>query len=113
MDSMGRFGLVLLISGTIWAIGYIVQRRDDLFGVCDKTIPCRSSWCRLFGASQERGLLYIRPASLQLVGLIGLLGGLVELLLCGTLRSQACSLGAMTALGLVWAIIDVRRRLKR
>ena len=110
---MRRFGLVLLISGTIWVSGYIVQRRDDLFGVRDWTVPCRSSWCRLFGASRERGLLYIRPASLQLVGLVGLSGGLIEVLLCRTLRSQACALGAMMALGLMWAIIDVRRRLKR
>ena len=104
-NNLAGVWIVVLVSGAIWGAGYGLQRVYDKNRVLGETVRCRCRVCRLLGVGVGRDTLYIRPAFAQVVGILCLVAGLVEVWLCGTFRALVIA-GAILAIGLLlWALI--------
>ena len=110
-QNLAEIWLVLVVAGILWGPGFWSQRIYNRIHGDDYNVRSKTFLTYLIGVRPRRENVYLRPASVQIVGLIYLLVGLVAVWFYdvkGVLNLGAIVTGlGLVGCGLAWFIVDI------
>lgn len=115
-ENLAEIWLVLVIAGMLWAPGFWSQKVYNRIGGDDYSVESKTVWTYLIGVYPGQKV-YLRPASVQIIGLLYLLVGLLAVGFYGV--KDVLNLGAIAVLvgfggcGFAWFIVDIVDRVVR
>ncbi|MCP4536437.1 MAG: hypothetical protein GY832_04755 [Chloroflexi bacterium] len=110
-NNIAEMWLVFVIAGMLWFPGFLSQKAKNRIRDNDYSVEAKGVWICLMGVRQGRARVYLRPASIQVVGLLYLVVGFLTVWFYDV--KSVLNFGAIVAgLGLVgcsfvWFIIDI------
>ena len=74
-DVLAMLWIVIVISGSLWGLGFWCQRENNRIRSNDYSIASKSQWGRLLGLRPQVDRVYLRYAFTQILALLYLLAG--------------------------------------